>query len=112
MALNLPPVPRDQPFEPGNETPGTGRLEGVTNMIGIGRIAIAAAIMTACLVVAESHGARAGTDGNTGTGPASSSPGAPSEAGSAAADPACPRVKVVYAGHGEAERSPCRPASR
>ena len=69
-----------------------------------GRIALAAAFLTGVLALAEAHAevriaAAAPVVTKAAEAPAAE---APAEQGT------CRKVKIVYAGHGEAERSPCR----
>lgn len=65
----------------------------------VARIALIAALLTGVLALAESQAASDTHAERPAAAPTASQE--PAEPG------ACPKVKVVYAGHGEADRAPC-----
>jgi len=69
-----------------------------------GRIALLAALLTGGLAFAESQAATSPAPAPKQTEPLAA------PARTAETRTSCPKVKVVYAGHGEAERAGCRPA--
>ena len=71
----------------------------------IGRTAFVASLLAGAIVLVASQ-ANASVDVRAPAGKEA----AAAEASSATEKPACRVVKVVYAGHGEAARAPCRPA--
>lgn len=71
----------------------------------IGRTAFVATLLAGAIVLVASQ-----ANANQVSQAPAKKEAAASDAGSATEKPTCRVVKVVYAGHGEAARAPCRPA--